>query len=167
MACLTESPVQFWLSILLPAAHAKDCHYMAVARDVIRWWPLSASDSSHNTIDLNSAYLCPCHNFYLPSPCIPGSKRNQEESGDGGKVASVEEWIGNAQEPCANTEIYQKEKPKKNVHRFWSLDQSFLRPGPLPRHHSCWFVLKVSLPLGSSGEILCNWAFGIPFEQRQ
>ena len=77
-------------------------------------------DSSHNTI--KSAYLCPCHNFYLPSPCIPGSKRNQEESGDGGKVASVEEWIGNPQEPCANTEIYQKEKPKKNVHRFWSLD---------------------------------------------
>ena len=79
----------------------------------------------HHTTQLtlsNSAYLCPCHNFYLPSPYIPGSKRNQEESGDGGKVASVEEWIGNPQEPCANTEIYQKEKPKKNVHRFWSLD---------------------------------------------
>ena len=104
--------------------------------------------SSHNTLYFsNRAYLCPCHNFYLPSPCIPGSKRNQEESGDGGEVASVEEWIGNAQESCANTEIHQKEKPKKNVHRFWSLDQSFLRPGPLPRHHSCWFMLKVAFLL--------------------
>ena len=108
----------------------------------------STTNSSHNTLYFsNSVYLCPCHNFYLPSPCIPGSKRNQEESGGSGKVASVEEWIGNAQESCANTEINQKEKPKKNVHRFWSLDQSFLRPGPLPRHHSCWFMLKVALLL--------------------
>ena len=75
-----------------------------------------------------SAYLCPCHNFYLPSPSIPGSKRNQEESGDGGKVASVEEGVGNAQEPCAETEIYHKEKTKEYVHRFYFVESSVLRP---------------------------------------
>ena len=75
-----------------------------------------------------SAYLCPCHNFYFPSSSIPGSKRNQEESGDGGKVASVEEGVGNAQEPCAETEIYHKEKTKEYVHRFYLVESSVFRP---------------------------------------
>ena len=83
--------------------------------------------SSLHTLNI-SAYLCPCHNFYLPSPSIPGSKRNQEESGNGGKVPSVEEGIGNAQEPCAETEVYHKEKAKEYVHRFYLVEPSVLRP---------------------------------------
>ena len=75
-----------------------------------------------------SAYLCPCHNFYLPSPSIPGSKRNQEESGNGGEVASVEEGVGNPQEPCAETEVHHKEKAKEYVHRFYLVEPSILRP---------------------------------------
>ena len=75
-----------------------------------------------------SAYLCPCHNFYLPSPSIPGSKRNQEESGDGGKIASIEEGVGNAQEPCTEAKVYHKEKSKEYVHRFYLVEPSVLRP---------------------------------------
>ena len=75
-----------------------------------------------------SGYLCPCHNFYLPSPSIPGSKRNQEESGNGGEVASVEEGVGNPQEPCAETEVHHKEKAKKYVHRFYLVEPSILWP---------------------------------------
>lgn len=91
-----------------------------------------------------AVYLCPCHNFNLPACSIPGHKCYHKESGDSSKIASVEEGVGDAQESSTETEVHHKEKPKKDVHRFWSLDLPFL-PGPLPRHHySSWSAHQTS-----------------------
>ena len=104
-----------------------------------------------------SAYLCPCHNFYLPSPSIPGSKRNQEESGNGGEVASVEEGVGNPQEPCAETEVHHKEKAKEYVHRFYLVEPSILwpkrpQPGTTKRQFLGHSQTSYELPVQESRE---------------
>ena len=63
-------------------------------------------------------YLSSCHDFQQVVGVCPSYDSDEEQGRDGCYVATVEEGVGNPQEPCAQTEVHHKEEPQKDVHSF-------------------------------------------------
>jgi len=93
-----------------------------------------------------STHLSPCHDLQLPPYCIPSHKHDQEECGDGSEVASVGERVGNTQETCAQTIVYQEEKTEECIHCLGSFGLSVSRPGPAKSCHSYRCLVVAALP---------------------